>query len=687
MKKVILCLGLMLGFAPAFSEERAKDFLVFFAKDAFFLDPIATSQLNEVVQFLKDHPDASVELLGRTDFDGDHKYNLSLSQRRTLEVADFLSKTSGLQLNLTRRWYGEIRPLSHIADESGKALNRSVQILIRYAYFANTEAWLMENRTRAAVHFTLSGKGVNTLSTINGTLLHIPEDAFVDLNGNPVENPKVSLLVEEVHSPWDALIHNTFTQSGDRLLETGGMLNITATSGNKELKLAPGKEITIEIPTSSMDADMLVFEGVMQKGGVIDWKNTGAPFRPVNNTKRTSLSLSSEILLKLIRSSSGSQPAFARHNIQLRLPVPVNSPARPTRPTLPVKPEAKSLYHPFWYLFTTEGIRKKAVDKAYKRNLELYHQKMARYEKQSIRYEAAMLQHKNKLDQFEAEKTRFYNELKTVYAALIEEYNAWQLYYDKKRVQTGLNRLYHKNKQQELYDKNPVVSLKKIACEHRMTPEEELVFNYLTGAQNVVATLLCLPYDQIYKKHNHKGVLSIARLKGRHLVNHFAPYLIGTRPNNYLDSFMVSHKLEFEELFGANFKQHLRLIEHKQKAKEGAQANTVFTGSSRNLGWINCDRFATQPLVRVNAEIVPGACQMVVISNMRSYLQTAEDPMQAVNYARLPENRAFKLITLKVEGDFAYLSVEEAKANHNLMIKPQLKKMPLKQANDLIASL
>lgn len=686
MKKFfILFLMTLSGFA--YAGHQTKVFLVLFPTDKHTLDQKAMDQLHQVCEFLKVHPDAQVKLTGRTDFDGSINYNLILSRARTTEVADFLAQKGYSKSEINEKWVGEIRPIASNLQEDGKALNRSVEILITIPHFENTTTWLKEKEKEYEEVFVLKKSGETTLTTKNGSLITIPASAFVDANGTTIDNKNVKVVVKEVNTALDALINGVFTMAGDQLLETGGMLNITASYKDKALNLGGSKEIKIDIPTNSNQTDMFVFEGVADSKGTIDWKKTNNTFNNTRVVKRESIKLNEDILLKLMAANTFTKPEFKRHNFNYTLPKINYYPSKPTKPKAPVKPEAKDLFSPFVFFFTTQSMRENAVEKAHTKNTEQYNRKMAVYEKRLAKYNAEVIVYQNEMKKFDQEREAFYTWLRSGYLEIDKEINQWIEYHNKKRIHAGLDRLYQKSKHGNLYDKNPLFSLKSIAVQYRLEPTEENILAYLFGAQNSLAQLVYTPLDQIHKKYSMNGNLSIARLKGRNLKGNvlFTNHRIST--NMHLDTFFKAHTTEFTALFNEEFEKHLAIAAQKAKMSEESKVQAYFSGNSGNLGWINCDRFANQPLVKINSKIVPGALQMVVLSTMRAILRTATDELRALTFAKIPANKRFKLVTLKIEGDMAYISIIESVAISELKLEPKLQKMPLSEANILLATL
>jgi hypothetical protein len=84
------------------------------------------------------------------------------------------------------------------------------------------------------------------IKTKSGITLKFPENAFSDAMGNPVLG-KVQLSVQHFQSKTDfASAGLTSSTTDGQALESGGMIDINATSGNANIRIADGKSYKIE---------------------------------------------------------------------------------------------------------------------------------------------------------------------------------------------------------------------------------------------------------------------------------------------------------------------------------------------------------------------------------------------------------------------------------------------------------
>lgn len=102
-----------------------------------------------------------------------------------------------------------------------------------------------------------------------GTSIYLPANAFVFEDGSPVLN-MITLEVKECYSLSAILAEDLQTRSGEQLLETGGMLNITASSDGKPLKIAKDRSYIVAMPKDGQDQKMNLFYGNHTTNG-LDW--------------------------------------------------------------------------------------------------------------------------------------------------------------------------------------------------------------------------------------------------------------------------------------------------------------------------------------------------------------------------------------------------------------------------------
>lgn len=104
---------------------------IYFATDSAEITPDSEKRLEKCWAAIQTYPYQKIVIKGHTDSTHTQEYNLELSLRRALSVAEWLIE-QGLDANqLESKAYGESRPVADNGTEEGRALNRRVEILLQ----------------------------------------------------------------------------------------------------------------------------------------------------------------------------------------------------------------------------------------------------------------------------------------------------------------------------------------------------------------------------------------------------------------------------------------------------------------------------------------------------------------------------------------------------------------------------
>ena len=103
---------------------------IFFDTDKAELLPRSNVELNKLLRLMQQYPNMIIEIAGHTDSIGEFNYNISLSQRRAMAVANFLN-INGISKNRTLfTGYGSTRPIAPNDTDVGRQQNRRVAFLV-----------------------------------------------------------------------------------------------------------------------------------------------------------------------------------------------------------------------------------------------------------------------------------------------------------------------------------------------------------------------------------------------------------------------------------------------------------------------------------------------------------------------------------------------------------------------------
>lgn len=111
-------------------EFASTEIEVLFDTDSAALAAGPKPALDELAQFMEEHPDTKVEIQGHTDNTGPASLNENLSQQRAEEVADYLKNNGVDESRLEAKGFGEKQPVADNSTAAGRAENRRVMTII-----------------------------------------------------------------------------------------------------------------------------------------------------------------------------------------------------------------------------------------------------------------------------------------------------------------------------------------------------------------------------------------------------------------------------------------------------------------------------------------------------------------------------------------------------------------------------
>ncbi|MEO9531399.1 MAG: hypothetical protein ABJG68_13940 [Crocinitomicaceae bacterium] len=118
---------------------------------------------------------------------------------------------------------------------------------------------------------TIRANQANTIKGKEGTLVKIPENAFVDAFGNEVIG-NVDINLKEALTTEAIVLANlaTVTSNGE-ILQSKGMIELTAHQNGNEVYVKEGKNIKVTVPTE-FEEGYSYFEGEQKEGNLV-WAN------------------------------------------------------------------------------------------------------------------------------------------------------------------------------------------------------------------------------------------------------------------------------------------------------------------------------------------------------------------------------------------------------------------------------
>lgn len=288
MRKILLLVG-FLHLTCSFAIAQNKLNHIYFKTASSSLSSDAKKSLNRFIQSFDPASTSYVEVVGHTDNIGTESYNEALALRRAESVRDyFIGKGLDAEKILIKT-FGENQPLTSNREESGRKQNRrvsfaggdgtfawlkaqgshSVELLASLEFLGEIAPYEYNKREIALRDFasslapdpqnfrTMYGQETR-IQTQNGVVIFVPYNVFETLEGErPIERPRIE--IREFVNRSDMMMMGLDTYSSSGILESGGMFQILAFSGDKPLRLREGRKIEIHIPTLELKEGMGLF--------------------------------------------------------------------------------------------------------------------------------------------------------------------------------------------------------------------------------------------------------------------------------------------------------------------------------------------------------------------------------------------------------------------------------------------
>jgi outer membrane protein OmpA-like peptidoglycan-associated protein len=103
---------------------------ILFETNSYTLHPSSYTELEKVVQLMKDNPAIKVMIKGHTDNVGNASANLTLSNNRAKSVVAYLVSKGIVAARLSSKGYGASQPVATNDSEEGKARNRRTELVV-----------------------------------------------------------------------------------------------------------------------------------------------------------------------------------------------------------------------------------------------------------------------------------------------------------------------------------------------------------------------------------------------------------------------------------------------------------------------------------------------------------------------------------------------------------------------------
>lgn len=260
------------------SDTEQQHLSVYFASASAELDATAQAQLQGLIDQLQSMGDYRLELAAHTDSRGTNRYNDRLAQDRAAAVTSFLQQqnitTDGMRtLALGEQQAGDDRNSKELQRD-----NRRVDVIVSGWYWQGIGSLRDSLALPLVQKYTIDTDQDQLIEGKKGGRFLLSASSFVNAAGEDVTG-LVDIELTECYSLGDMISMGLTTTAQDRILESGGMLQINAYQNGQRLQLKAGNSIASSVPTAEFRQDMSLFYGQAhgEDNPDIDWANSEAP--------------------------------------------------------------------------------------------------------------------------------------------------------------------------------------------------------------------------------------------------------------------------------------------------------------------------------------------------------------------------------------------------------------------------
>jgi hypothetical protein len=278
MKKLLLFCAFSIGMVAIGSAQVVHKKLVLFENNKAELTQVSVNGLNAYFDQLNSDAQIQVEMLGFIDRDMRTEDYDALLRQRAEVISSFFAE-HGASSNQIQILAAEVNPLMLPSQAKRDSLSNwmvYVDVDKPHRDYVEPETDdIAETFTKRGTSFTINPNRKLRVIGKEGTKLTAPRSAFMFADGSDVEDD-VDIRLREYYKVSDMMLAGLVTTSNGRMIETGGMMHITAECKDQEVFLKPGKSMQIELPLKGEEqkAGMQLFLG-NTSGDIVNWNAAG----------------------------------------------------------------------------------------------------------------------------------------------------------------------------------------------------------------------------------------------------------------------------------------------------------------------------------------------------------------------------------------------------------------------------
>jgi hypothetical protein len=269
------------------AAQKTENIDVSFPFDSYKLTPDITADLDHIYSLLQPKTLVHFNITGEISSKGGKRHRDIVAAKRAEAVRVYFEgkgiPSSNIYINKSMNTKGRAVTTAHKGSKAPEGLY-SVRVYMPSSKkpVMYTESIIDEEIGKQEHCYTINPLKEDSIFAPEGTVLKFKPNTFEYLSGEDVRD-EVVICIREYYSLQDIIMNDLATISNKRMLETGGMLHISATCKGYELKVKQGKSYVIRMPARDVLPRMKLFAGE-EKGGIVDWKETDIRNVPAANT-------------------------------------------------------------------------------------------------------------------------------------------------------------------------------------------------------------------------------------------------------------------------------------------------------------------------------------------------------------------------------------------------------------------
>lgn len=264
---LVMLIGLNANSQIANNKNVIKSEMIYFEIDKYDLTDNAKIILNTLCRNINKEFLVQITLTGHADSTGNEVSNVTLSKNRTRAVFNYFLSKGISKDKIKIEFYGDHKPIALNDNENGKQQNRRVEICVEKKEMKKTNIFVELKKESQC--FKVKANEEITICGKEGTKIVIPKNALVKAHNKNVTG-EVIIELKEFYSKADIVTSNLHSVSNGQLLETGGMIYVSAICSGEKLNLRTGDSMKIEFASEGRTKGMQTFIG---KGlnGQVNW--------------------------------------------------------------------------------------------------------------------------------------------------------------------------------------------------------------------------------------------------------------------------------------------------------------------------------------------------------------------------------------------------------------------------------